>query len=135
MPRRQHQPEDPEPIQRRIRQAREQVLGGRGPGAGPLETAQFTRERPALGGQPPAVSREQVAEQARLARGDPSDLARLAARHRARLAATVDEARTRLSLRLASARRRARVAVPVAAGAAGVVLAARAAGRRGRPRR
>ncbi len=129
--RRQVQPEDPEIIQRRIRQAREQVLGGRGLGASPLETARWMRERPTLGGQPPAVSREQVADQAKLARGDPADLAQLAARHSARLAVTLGTARTRLSLRLTSARKHARVAIAVALGGAAIVLAWQAGGCRG----
>jgi hypothetical protein len=126
----QFQPEDPEMIQRRIRQAREQVLGGRGPGASPLETARWTRERPTLGGQPPAASREQAAEQAKLARSDPADLTQLAARRSARLAATLGTARTRLSRRLTSARKHARVAIPVALTGAGIVLALQAGGRR-----
>ncbi len=115
-------------IQRRIRHAREQVLGGRGPGASPMETARWTRERPSLGGQPPAVSREQAAEHAKLARGDPEDLVQLAIRRDARLADTLGMARTRLRCRLASARRHARVAIPVALAGAGLALAVRAAG-------
>ncbi len=116
-------------IQRRIRHAREQVLGGRGPGASPMETTRWTRERPSLGGQPPAVSREQAAEQAKVARGDPEDLVQLAIRRDARLAVTLGAARTRLSGRLTSARKHARVVIPVALAGAGLALALRA-GRR-----
>lgn len=110
-------------IQRRIRHAREQVLGGRGPGASPMETTRWTRERPSLGGQPPAVSREQAAEQAKLARGDPEDLVQLAIRRDARLAVTLGAARTRLSGQLTSARKHARVVIPVALAGMGIVLA------------
>jgi hypothetical protein len=116
-------------IQRRIRHVREQVLGGRGPGASSMETARWTRERPSLGGQPPAVSRERAAEQAKLARGYPEDLAQLAARRGARLAVTVGAARTRLSRRVRSARKHARIAIPVAFAGAGIALALKAAGR------
>jgi hypothetical protein len=126
-------------IQRRIRHAREQVLGGRGPGASPMETARWMRERPSLGGQPPAVSREQAAEQARLARGDPEDLVRLAVRRDARLAATLGTARTRLGGRLTSARRHARIVIPAVLAGFGIVLSwqawARADGQQGRARR
>ncbi len=121
-------------IQRRIRHAREQVLGGRGPGASPTETARWTRERPSLGGQPPAVSREQAAEQAELARGDPEDLVQLAIRRDARLAVTLGAARTQLRCRLGRARKLARVAIPVALAGMGIVLAWQAKDRLGRRR-
>jgi len=112
-------PGDPAAVQHRIRQAREQLLGGRGPGASPLETARWMRERPTLGGQDPAAAREAVAERAAVARGDPEALAWLTARHRARLAATL---RT-VTYRLGRARRRARIAVPAALAVSGAVLA------------
>ncbi len=121
-------------IQRRIRHAREQVLGGRGPGASPVETARWMRERPSLGGQPPAVSREHAAEQAKLARGDPADLVQLAIRRDARLAVTLGAARTQLKCRLASARKHARVTIPVFLAGMGIVLAWQATGHLGRRR-
>lgn len=72
-----------EEIQHRIRRAREQLLGGRGPGASPAGTARWKRERPSLGGRDPAASREAVAEQAAVARGDLGDLEQAAVRHAA----------------------------------------------------
>jgi len=74
---------DAEAIQQRIRQAREQLLGGRGPGASALETARWKTERPSLGGRDPAAAREAVAERAAAIRGDQVALERLIARHRA----------------------------------------------------
>lgn len=125
-------PGDPAAVQRRIRQAREQLLGGRGPGASPLETARWMSERPSLGGQDPAATREAVAERAAVARGDPDALAWLTARHSARLAATL---RT-VTYRFDRARRRARIAVPAALAVSGAVLALLKAGkhRRGQGR-
>jgi len=101
---RQPGPDDAETIQRRIRQAREHVPGGRGPGASPLQTSRWMRERPSLGGEPPAASREKTAEQALLARGDPADLQRLIARRSARLALTLAGAGITLTVQAAARR-------------------------------
>lgn len=114
-----------EAVQRRIRQAREQLLGGRGPGAGPLETARWKSERPSLGGRDPAAAREAVAEQTALARGEPGALVPLTARHSARLAASVRA----VTHRVGQVRRRARVAVPAALAITGTVLALLEAGK------
>ncbi len=109
-------PGDAEAIQQRIRQAREQLLGGRGPGASALETASWKTERPSLGGRVPAAAREAVAERAAAIRGDPAALERLIARHRAQLAASLREVTGRV-------RRRAQVTVPAALAVTGAVLA------------
>jgi hypothetical protein len=114
---------DAEAIQRRVRQVRDQVLGGRGPGASPLETAAWMSERPGLGGEAPAAAREAVTERAAAARGDPAALTRLIARHGARLAASLPEITSR-------SRRHARLAAPAAVAIVGAALAIPHAGRR-----
>lgn len=123
---RQPGPGDAEAIQQRIRQAREQLLGGRGPGASALETARWKTERPSLGGRDPATAREAVAERAAVIRGDQAALERLIARHRAELAATLREVTGRV-------RRRARNTVPAALALTGAVLALMQAGKLRRP--
>jgi hypothetical protein len=113
---RQPGPGDAEAIQQRIRQAREQLLGGRGPGASALETARWKTERPSLGGRDPAADREAVAERAAAIRGDPAALERLIARHSAQLAASLGEVTARV-------RRRARITVPATLAVTATVLA------------
>ncbi|HEX9040509.1 MAG TPA: hypothetical protein VF838_05705 [Trebonia sp.] len=121
---------DPEEIQRRIRQHRERLLAGRGPGASPEETALQMRDRQSLGGVPAAVARQQEADQATLAGSDPPGVEDVIIRHRAELSATL----TALTGRLYAVRagtvtsvRRSLVAAAVGAAAA---LAAQAKLRR-----
>lgn len=60
--------DDAESVQRRIRQFRDRLLAGRGPGASPRETARFMRDRPTLGAQSSPTAREDVAAEAAIAR-------------------------------------------------------------------
>lgn len=74
---------DPDAIQHRIRRARDGLLGGRGPGATPDEITRWQRDRPLLGAHPAPAERQEVADQAILARGKPDELEHLIARRRA----------------------------------------------------
>ncbi len=87
---------DPEEIQRRIRQYRERLLAGRGPGASPGETALQMRDRRWLGGVPAAVARQHEADQAALAGGDPAAVEDVIIRQRAELSATLTALTKRL---------------------------------------
>lgn len=77
---------DPEAIQERIRQRRARLLGGFGPGADDARIAAAQRDRPSLGALPPPVERQQVADQATLARGEPEQIEHVAVRDAGRLA-------------------------------------------------
>jgi hypothetical protein len=67
---------DAEAVQREVRRCREELLGGRGPGASPAELAAHQRDRPLLGALPAAAERELAAVQTAAARGvDPAQLA------------------------------------------------------------
>lgn len=87
---------DPEEIQRRIRQYRERLLAGRGPGASPEETAPQMRDRQWLGGVPAAVARQREADRAALAGGDPPAVEDVIIRQRAELSATLTALTERL---------------------------------------
>lgn len=87
---------DPEEIQRRIRQYRERLLAGRGPGASPEETAPQMRDRQWLGGVPAAVARQQAADQATLAGGDPPAVEDVVIRQRVKLSASLTALTERL---------------------------------------
>lgn len=80
----------PEAPQAHVRQMRDDVLGGRGPGASQSEFLAHTRARQAVGGEPVPVLRERVARQAASARGDVEGLAMQVAADRARLASDLD---------------------------------------------
>lgn len=121
-----HQPDtnDPDAIQHRIRQLRAWLLGGRGRGASPDEIARWQRDRPLLGAQPAPAERQQVADQAILARSDREEIEHLIVRRRADLAALAGQLRDRAdaALRVAGpaalAGAVAGVAITVAAGTA-----------------
>ncbi len=121
---------DPDAIQRRIRQLRTGLLGGRGPDASPAEIARWQRDRPLLGARPASAERQEVADQAIFARGDPDALGHLIARRRARLSASLAALTGKLRDRRASAGAVLRLVRPVAAAAvtgAAITVAARTA--------
>lgn len=86
----------PQDIRQRVREQRDRLLGGRGPGASPGETAPHMRDRQWLGGVPAAVARQREADQAALAAEDPSAVADVLIRHRAELTVAVSALATRL---------------------------------------
>ena len=88
---------------------REELLGGRGPGAGRVEFLRHTRSRTTVAGVPVAALRERVAVDAATARNDPDTLALAAARQRAVVAADVDDLLTRLRPRPSLGGAKARV--------------------------
>lgn len=65
-------------VQREIERLRANLLGGRGPGAGPEELAAHQRDRERLGALPPATERAIVAVQNMAARGRPPQRVRTA---------------------------------------------------------
>lgn len=121
-----HQPDtnDPDAIQFRIRQLRTGLLSGRGPGATTDEITRWQRDRPLLVPQPVPAERQQVADQAILARGDPREIEHLIVRRRASLAALAGQLRGRAgtALQVAGA-----AALAVAVAGAAVTLAVRIA--------
>jgi len=115
---------DPEEIQRRIRQHRERLLAGRGPGASPEETALQMRDRQWLGGVPAAVARQREADQATLASGDPPAVEDVIIRQRAELPAPLTALTGRRhTLRTGAATSLRRSLIATAVGAAATLAA------------
>lgn len=127
-------PASPEEIQRRIRQHRDRLLAGRGPGARPGETAPHMRDRQWLGGVPAAVARQHEADQAALAAHDLSAMADAHNRHRAELAASISALTARLHPLPGRAAGRLRPAAAAAAVWMAAMLIARRRQRRTRRR-
>ncbi len=121
---------DPEEIQRRIRQYRERLLAGRGPGASPEETAPQMRDRQWLGGVPAAVARQQAADQSTLAGGAPPAVEDVVIRQRAELSASLTALTERLYTLRAGTVAGLRRSLAAAAVGAAVTLTAQAKIRR-----
>lgn len=79
-----------------LRQAREELMGGRGPGAGDAEVAAHTRDRVMIGGETATRRLEMAARQTGYARRDPAAISRTAQLTGAELA----ESLARLARRL-----------------------------------
>lgn len=117
---------DPDEIQRRIRQHRERLLAGRGPGASPDETALQMRDRQWLGGVPAAAARQQEADQSALAAGDRPAVEDVIIRQRAQLSATLTALTGHLGTLRAEAVSSLRRSLIAAAVGAAATLAAQA---------
>lgn len=81
--------------QAEVRQLRQSVLSGRGPGVGRSEHLRHTRGRAVVGGRPVALQREAAAREAAAARRDADGLLLHVVAARSRLDADVDELRDR----------------------------------------
>lgn len=91
-----HRAGDGHPVAADLRQLRDAVLGGRGPGAGTSEVLQHTRARLRVGGEPVPGLRAEVAHAAAVTRGDTEALAVEVAADRDRLSGTLGALRGRV---------------------------------------
>lgn len=80
-----------------LHQARQELMGGRGPGAGDLEVAAHTRDRVMIGGETATRRLEMAARQTGYARRDPAAISRTTQLTGAELAKTMAQLAQRLN--------------------------------------
>ncbi len=89
--------DEPTPdVSEKLRQARAELMGGRGPGAGDTEVAAHTRDRVMIGGETATRRLEMAARQTGYARRDAAAITRTAQLTRAELAESVAQLARRL---------------------------------------